>query len=237
VLLLYLNAIFKIWMLVDAGRRGIDKYWYFIILLPFGDLFYFFTVKIHDYDLKEVKRAFLLERAPPVDQLRRLAEETPSLVNKIALAQGLQRAKNYEEAKAVFAEILKQDDTDKDALYGEGLCLVQLEELDAATKRLKELIELDPAFMDYEPWFDCAFAYWQAGDKEKAVEILKQLVDTSPRLKHKAILGKYLVRAGDKDAARTMLEGAVDDYEHSTGYVKRTSGKWLLEVRTTLREL
>ena len=67
MILLYLNLAFKIWMLIDAGRRRIDSYWYFIIVMPFGAIIYFFSVKIHDYNLSWIKKSF--ERSVSVSEL------------------------------------------------------------------------------------------------------------------------------------------------------------------------
>ena len=50
-ILLGLWTVLKIWMLVDAIRRGAESYWYFIIIFaPFGECIYFFMVKIRDFD-------------------------------------------------------------------------------------------------------------------------------------------------------------------------------------------
>ena len=48
-LILLLSYALSIWMLVDACKRGAQGWWIVIILVPFGELVYFFVVKIHDY--------------------------------------------------------------------------------------------------------------------------------------------------------------------------------------------
>src|ERR671924_401471 len=48
---LYLaQAALTIWMLVDANRRGVDFYWFWVILVfqPFGPWAYFFLYKLKD---------------------------------------------------------------------------------------------------------------------------------------------------------------------------------------------
>ncbi len=228
-------TVVTLWMLIDAVRRRVDSYWYFIILTPLGEWVYFFAVKIHDYDLAKIKKMFL-ERPPSVDEMRQRLEETPSDENKVMLGKSLYDAKKFEEAAKLFDEVLDRDEHDKDALYGKALCLVNREELDRAVAQLSSLIEIDPTFGDYEPWFDLAFAQWQLHRKPEAVQILDELVKTSPRIKHKVILGKYLVRSGEPARGRTIIEEALDDYANSNSFIKRTSGRWIQEARDTLTE-
>ena len=79
----FLQTAFMIWMLVDAVKRRVEFYWYIIIFFPFGEWVYFFAVKIHDF--RQV-RFRLAERAPSLRKLRFEAKQTPSINNKLALA-------------------------------------------------------------------------------------------------------------------------------------------------------
>lgn len=230
-------TVMTVWLLFDASRKRVDFYWYLIILTPLGEWIYFFAVKIHDYDLRRVKKLLAFERPPPVDEMRRAVDETPSMENKIRLGQALYDAKEYVEAAAFFNEALDHDDEDKEALYGIGLCRVNQRDFATAVEHLAQLVELSPTYADYEPWFDLAYAHWEASNKKNAVEVLEALVRTAPRIKHKAILGKYLMRCGHSDRARVMLDDAVHDYQNSAGYIRRTCGRWAAEARDTLEEL
>ena len=139
-------------------------------MMPFGEWVYFFTVKIHDYDWKKLRG--LVNSLPSADRLRTIAQDTPSLENRIRYAQSLHDKGEYRAAEELFAEVLRQDDEDRDALYGLGLCKVGVEEFHAATRELRKLIELEPAHADYEPWFELALAYWKGGLKEDAIQVL-----------------------------------------------------------------
>ena len=50
-IMLVLSYAFSIWMVVDAFNRGSQGWWIVIIFLPFGEIVYFFVVKIHDFRL------------------------------------------------------------------------------------------------------------------------------------------------------------------------------------------
>lgn len=236
-ILVVLQLAFKGWMLIDAIRRRMDYYWFMVILMPLGPWIYFFAVKIHDYDLSALKRLLTLESPASVKDLRATVNETPSLVNKIELADALREEKQHAEAEALYLDILERDDEEVDALYGLSLTRIARNESHAATTALERIIEVDPSFRDWEAWFDLAYAHWQTERRDDAVAVLRRLVEKSPRIKHMAILGKYLARNGEKDDARAVLEEAIRDYKNAVGFVKRHAGRWAREAQTTLRSL
>jgi hypothetical protein len=49
IVFLVLSYAFSAWMLIDAVKRGARHWWMIIILVPFGEFIYFFTVKIKDF--------------------------------------------------------------------------------------------------------------------------------------------------------------------------------------------
>lgn len=236
-ILFYLNAAFNLWMLIDAAKRRSDFWWFLVILLPFGEWVYFFAVKVHDYDVSTVKKKLAPGGRPDVEQLRRDASETASIENLLRLANGLFEASEHQEAVRVYRQILEQDDEEIDALYGLARCKLAGRETRAAAIALGMVIELDPSYKDWEAWFDLAYANWQLGEQEEAITVLKRLVDKAPRTKHKAILGKYLTRDGQKEAAREVLEEAIRDYEEAHAFVRRTDERWARDARETLEKL
>ncbi len=44
-----LSYALSVWMIVDAYKRGAQSWWWVIIFLPFGEVVYFFVVKIQDF--------------------------------------------------------------------------------------------------------------------------------------------------------------------------------------------
>jgi hypothetical protein len=231
------TTLLTVWMLYDAISRRAEPYWFFVILTPMGAWIYFFVVKIHDYDWSNWRRALAWQSKPAIDELRRTVEETPSDANKLALGEALLDKGDHQAAAVLFDEILRHDREDKEALYGLARCHLKAEAVDLAITRLKQLQALDPAYRDYEPWFDLAFAHWRKNDQAEAVATLEALVSLAPRLKHRAIYGRYLARSHQTERARTVLQQTIDDFKKSKGHIKRTSGRWAREARETLREL
>src|SRR3954447_24282 len=93
----FLSAVqtaFMIWMLVDAYRRHAESFWFWVILfLPgLGAWVYFFAIKIHDFHRGEAggfSLGALFQRPPSLEELRYRAEQMPTLVNHLTLAQRL----------------------------------------------------------------------------------------------------------------------------------------------------
>jgi hypothetical protein len=235
VIVFYLSKLFSLWMLVDAAQRRIDSYWYFIILMPMGEWVYFFAVKIHDWDLSGWKNIF--KRPPSLEELGRRAEETPSLENRMLHAHALLDAGKAAEAAQLYAEVLRADDSERDAMYGLARAQNALGAYDKAVAQLQRLVELDPTYRDYAAWLDLAYAHWQAVRPDDAIAVLHALVATSPRLKHKAILGRHLAKAGRGAEARHYLEQVLRDWRDATAFVRRTNGRWLKEAKKALKEV
>lgn len=238
-MLYYLFAAFYIWMLVDAFRRRAEFYWYLIIVfVPFGPLIYFFIVKLPDHRSSgggALSR--LTRREPSLDDLRYRADETPSVVNKLALADALQSRGEYAEAAAIYQDVRSADQDNKEALYGHSLSLMGLHRHAEAAEELHELMELDNSYRDYAAALDYGEALWQSGEHEDAVDLLRGLVGVDGRINHRIALAHYLGMSGHKDEAREQLKTALGDYEHQPAFVKRRDARWATQAEKMLREL
>ena len=139
-----LQMIFTVWMLVDAVRRKSERYWYLVLFFPFGPLVYFFAVKIDDYDLGFLKELVRPSRGPSIDSLREAFRASPSFANRVRLASGLHDASAFAEAAEEFAAALADRPDDPDALYGLGLCKLELADYEDAVGPLSRLVGRAP---------------------------------------------------------------------------------------------
>src|SRR4051812_38909665 len=108
--LFVLAAAFQIWiqitMLIDAYRRRAVAYWYFVILVvPFGALIYFSFVRFGAPPAQQPSPA-PREGAASQRELERRVLETPSVSNKLALAEHLMDEGSYEAALPRFRDVL-----------------------------------------------------------------------------------------------------------------------------------
>ena len=236
--LFIIQQAFSLWMLVDAIRRGSKYYWYFIILMPFGEWVYFFMVKVHDPEFEPVRRFFrrFAEQKVTVDLLRYRLEQTPSYANHLALAQGLYDAKVFSEARHHFSEALRLHEGDREALWGLALTHVALGEQDDAVERLRELIERDASFRDYAAWRELAYVLAAQEATDELFELLDRLVIKSPRLEHRVLYAHYLLDGGRRDEARRQLEDGLTDYDQAPKFIRRRDGVWKRRARKMLRD-
>ena len=52
LVLVYIALALKLWMLLDAMRRRVHVLWYIVLTVPFGEVIYFFTIKMRDFNVR-----------------------------------------------------------------------------------------------------------------------------------------------------------------------------------------
>lgn len=239
-ILFFLESAFSLWMLVDAySRPQVPRFWFFVILLPFGELFYFAKFKIHDPDFAWLKAPFspLLEKPNSIQQLRFNLEETPSLDNKVALALALHDNDEFEDSAALFEEALETNDQSWEALYGLGVSRMGSNAHEQAIEPLKKLIELEPHYREYDGWAKLAHALWQVERRTEALDSLAKLVKISPRLGHRVLYAYFLAEDGHRDAAQEQLITAIKESESAPNYLKRHNRNMLKRAKEMLEQL
>jgi len=219
-LLFFLQTAFSIWMVVDAYQRGAMFYWYIIIMFPFGEWIYFFTVKIHDPEFQRFTRSMFASKVS-IKQLRYDVELSPSLDNKMRLAEALLEERQLEEARQLFTELYAADRHRKEVIYGLAVCNMKLEQLEEAAKLFEHLIDAEMKFINYEPYVQLCKVYARQGRSGAVVELFEKLIKKSERVDHRLEYARYLLSQGQKDKARAVYQVAAEDYKHSAGYVKR----------------
>jgi hypothetical protein len=234
-----LQSMFSLWMFVDAAQRRASRYWLPVIWLPFGPFVYFFAVKIHDREFRELRKPFeaLFKPKVTLEQLRYRVSETPSFANKLALAQGMYDAQLHTEAVRVFDEMLAHDDESKDALYGRALCQIELKEYAGAIVALRQLIEIKPSYHEYDGWARLAHALAQSDQSDEALTVLEELVRKAPRVPHRVLYARYLGIHERYEEARQQLELALQAHKHAPGFQKRQDAAAARAGRTMLGQL
>lgn len=235
----WLQSAFSLWMLADAAQRRASGYWYPVILLPFGEVAYFFMVKIHDPEFRALRQQWnaWTSRKLTLEDLRYRATETPSFANKLALAQGLFDADFFNEATVAFQELLVADNESKDALYGFALCRIELDDYDAAIEALRCLIDIKPMYADYDGWTQLALSLRKTDQLDEALEVLSELVRKAPRLGHRVLYARYLGYAQQRDKAREQLEAGLKALEHAPRFQQRQEAPAARAARTMLSEM
>lgn len=238
--LYYLSWIFKVWMLVDVYQRRAEGFWFFVILfVPAGEFIYFFVVKLPDFRGMErsLARQFELGQGRSVKAMRQAVAEAPSVVNLLTLATTLYDRKAFEEASALYTQILESHRDELSALHGLGLCLLARDQPQAALEPLRRAVDIEPTFLGNAACRSLIVAEWRSGLREEAVAQLETLVARDGRTQHRAMLGEYLIALGRRDEAKTILAAARTHFEGSPGYVRRTNRTAYRDVRRLLASL
>ncbi len=234
-----LQTAFMIWMLVDVYRRGAEVYWYFIILfLPVvGAWVYFFAVKLPSGDFRNLNVGGLVRRGPPLEHLRYLADQTPTLMNHLNLAQRLIEIGQHAEAVPHLEAVLKTEPDHGMALYSLATCLRELGRPAEAVPVLQKLLKRDNRWGNYAGWRLLVAAQDDLGDRAGALESCRELTRLAPTLQNQCLFAEHLLDDGQIIEARMLLEQSLREHDYAPGHVRRRNGRWAAEARRLIKRV
>lgn len=231
---------FKVWMFIDAIRRKAETHWFWIIMVvPLGDVAYFFAVKIRDPSMRRMAERMLegFKRPPPIEELEERFRVTPSMQNRVMLAQGLFDEGRFAESLAHFEQILEREADSKEGLYGLGSCRLELGDAAGAVEPLSRLLDMHRGYRDYAAWPALVEALWRNDQRDQCLALLVDLVRAAPRLRHQLLRARYLARARRRTEAEEVLHAALRDHERAPRYQRREERPWAKSARALLEEL
>ena len=224
---------FVIWMLIDAWRRRAPVFWYFIIMLPPGALFYFIVVKLRDFHYSD---APMSERAvaeePSIAPIR--ASALPASLDD---ADRLEDEGQYAEAEPIYREVLAAHPKHPRALFGLGNCRLGSGNALESLPYFEQVLELDRSYANYGAALNYADALWEANQRNDCIELLERLADVTGRTNHRLALAHYLVEMGNTDRAKRELERAIAEGQGPTAPYSERQARWVETARQMLAEL
>ncbi len=222
---------FTLWMLVDAYRRPAEGFWFWVILFApvLGPLAYFVAVKMGDYPA--LREFTLFQRRPGLDELRYRAEHTPTLSNRLALAERLVERGEHAEAVPHLEAVLGQEPGLAPALYALAVCHVGEGQPDKAIPVLGKILERERGWSNYAAWYLLIRAHEEAGEGEKGLAVCRDLARLAPTLRHQCLLAEKLLDAGQTDEARELLERSLEDHQFAPGFIRRRNRRWASRAR------
>lgn len=237
--LFLLQSAFSLWMLVDAMRRGAERYWYMVVLFPFGEWVYFFKVKIHDPEFAWLRQAYTGLTTPKtsLEQLRYQAKESPSYQNILTLAQALHDQESYREAEELFDQALGLSNDSVEALYGLASSRVGIGKYEDAIAPLEQVIERNPKFSDYIAYSDLAHALSHTDRTDEALDLLNGLVQKSPQLPHRVLYAHYLSNSGKREAAAEQLRQGLLEHQNAPKFLRKKHRSWVRRAKQMQQHL
>lgn len=228
-----------IWMLVDAHRRGVEFYWFWIILIfqPLGAWAYFFIYKLQDFRAGQGSLGHFFQRRASLDELRYRVERAPTVANHLEYGERLIEKGTFAEAIPHLEAVLKHEPEHCQALFALARCQRAQGNPQQALPLLGKVVARHPAWGNYEAWHALIEARQEAGDPAGAVNGCRELARIAPTLEHKCLLAEYLTSAGDHAEARKILEQGLDDYQYLAGPYRRRNRRWANKAKQLLKRI
>ena len=231
-------------MAFDSLKRGANLILFVLLLcIPFAAPLYFILVYIPAMAQGDVgggKEANVPGPAKPkvnLNQLQQGFDDNPCHDNRLALARGLVQLSMFTEAQETLRPMVNHHAEDPEPIYLYARCVISTEEWPLAIKLLEKVREMDSAFYEYNPWLDLSHAHIEAGNPETGLKVLRELIQESPRVKHKTILARALFQNGAVEEARSLVKEAISDFEEATFYMQRESQRWYREACELLNKI
>lgn len=223
----YAQLAFTLGMLIHAFRTGAELFWYFIIFLiqPFGSWAYFFLVFLRSFRFSSgVSAGPLWQRKLSLAELRFRAERTPTVNNRLALAEALMEKGKHAEAIPLLEAVLAADQIHCQAMHDLALCHLVCNQPQQAVAMLDRLMRRDSRWSYYRAWrtlIDAHVACGQPGDALKAARDYERMV---PTLENKCLLAEHLLDNKLKSEAIHVLDLALE--EHSFAPLAKRLKNW-----------
>lgn len=206
-----------LWALVDAARRRVEPYWYFLLVLgfPFAAIAYFIWVKVKAPGAGASTNTNL----SPMEQLLEQADR-------------LESRGAYSMAERAYRQVLDMNAANARALHGAARCLAELNELQASLDHFERLMVEEPRFRDYTAALEYAEVLARSQRVSDAVDLLRGLSNESPRPNHRLAFAYYLSENNQEAEARLVLTELLEELE-AAGPEGR-AGQWQTKARALL---
>jgi hypothetical protein len=234
---LYLaQAALTVWMLVDANRRGVESWWFWVILVfqPLGPWAYFFLYKVKDFTRGSGRVGSLFQRRTPTQELRHQVERSPTAANRLLLGERLVEEKAFEEALPHLEAMLAREPEHCRALFALAHAHRGLGHSEQAVPVLQKLVAHQPGWGDYSAWRLLVLVCDEAGDRAAALTYSRELARIAPNLQHRCLLAENLLQAGEAVEARKVLEQGLDDFRYLSGPSRSRDRRWVGKAKELL---
>jgi hypothetical protein len=236
---LYVQMAFTLGMLFHAYRSGAEQIWFWVILFfqPFGSWAYFFIVFLRSFRFSRgVSTGPLWQKKLSLAELRYRAERTPTVVNRMALAQRLMEQGQYADAIPLLEAVMAADDIYCQPKHDLAVCHLAGHEPAKAVALVKQLLQRDYRWSNYLAWCTLIEAHLACHDPQAALQACRELTKMVPTLENKCHLAEHLLDNKLHSEAIDLLDGALEDHAY-TPFAKRLQNwRWARTAQRLLKE-
>jgi hypothetical protein len=235
----YAQMAFTIGMLVHAYRTGAEHLWFWVILFfqPFGAWAYFLVGFLRHFRMGQVASAVpTWQKKLSLEELRYRAERTPTVVNRMALAERLIEKGQHAEAIPLLEAVMAADDIYCQPKHDLAVCHLALDEPAKAIALLKELLKRDYRWSNYQAWRTLIDAHLAGHDPQEALKACRELTKMVPTLENKCRLAELLLDNDGQAEALDMLEHALEDHAYSPLGRRLQNWRWARLAQRLVKE-
>ena len=237
--LVYAQMAFTIGMIVHAYRNGSEMLWYWVILFfqPFGAWIYFFAVFLRNARFgRGISTGPLWQRKLSLDELRYRAERTPTVVNRMALAQALMAKGKHADAIALLEAVMAADDIYCQPMHDLAVCHLAGKEPAKAVALLKRLLQRDYRWSHYLAWRTLIDAHSACNEPAEALKACRELEKMVPTLENKCLLAEHLLDHHLQSEAIELLDQALEDHAYAPLNKRLKNWQWARLAQRLLKE-
>ncbi|MFZ2031449.1 MAG: hypothetical protein WAU68_14145 [Vitreimonas sp.] len=199
---------------IHAVRSGQQMYWLWILVIAplLGPLIYFFAVLVPEFAGGRTARGVTRAAQQALDPERELRlakqalDDTPTLGNRMRLAQASERLGRWQEAEALWAQCVEGPWAEDPAvLMGHTRTLIELGRYNDALQRLEQLKKLGREGETPQATLAFARVYEGLGRNDDADDAYRACVDRVPGLEAGGRYVAFLAKAGRRADAELGL--------------------------------
>ena len=239
----FLSYLFYPWGFLLQGlaivhfiRRRPDNYWFFVILFlgPIGAIVYLAVEALPDIGL--VGQSFkVFPRRKRIRELEAAIRDNPSPGNYEELGDLYMDDGKFAPARAAFDKAIAARADTPDPFYRRAVCAIQLGEGAAAVPDLERVVSKDPEYDFQRAPGLLAHAYAQAGQKEKAEALFRQVTVTSTLSETYLNFADLLASEQRNAEAREWAQKVLDKKVTMPGYLRRRERPWFRRAKDVLK--
>ena len=228
-------------MVLHAYRSGGEHFWVWALVIvfvqPIGPWIYFFFVFLPTIRIgRGVSTGPLWQKKLSLDELRYRAERTPTVVNRMALAQRLMEKGMHVEAIPLLEAVMAADDIYCQPMHDLAVCHLAGKEPVKAVALLKRLLQRDYRWSHYQAWRTLIDAHSACNEPLDALNACRELEKMVPTLENKCLLAEHLLDNHLQGEAIALLDQALEDHAYSPMSKRLKNWRWARMGQRLLKE-
>ncbi len=224
--------------IVHFIRRRPDTYWFYVIIFlgPIGAIVYLLVEALPDIGL--LGESFkVFPRRKRIGQLEAIIRDNPSPGNYEELGDLYMDDGKIPQAREAFDKAIAARADTPDPFYRRGACAIQMGDFAAAVPDLERVVTKEPDYDFQRAAGLLAHAYANAGQKEKAEALFRQVTKTSTLSETYLNFADLLASEQRTAEAREWVQKVLDKKLTMPSYLRRRERLWFRRANAFLKRM